>query len=126
MKTKFKNKLRYIAAGIFMMGLVANVSLSLTDPFVHVGTDLLAQTSGNSSGSGTGNESCPVNTNCDYATQAPDCDYTCVKIVINWLGQEVRLEEIVQGERIECFPSQGNRCKPQACTPVIGCPQGYS
>ena len=41
MKTKFKNKLRYIAAGIFMLGLVANVSLSLTDPFVFVGADLL-------------------------------------------------------------------------------------
>ena len=45
MKTKFKNKPRYVAAGIFMLGLVANVSLSLTDPFVHVGTDLLTQTS---------------------------------------------------------------------------------
>ena len=48
MKTKFKNKLRYVAAGIFMLGLVANVSLSLTDPFVHVGADLLAQTSSSS------------------------------------------------------------------------------
>ena len=47
MKTKFKNKLRYIAAGIFMMGLVANVSLSLTDPFVYMGIDLLAQTGSN-------------------------------------------------------------------------------
>ena len=57
MKTKFKNKLRYVAAGIFMLGLVANVSLSLTDPFVHVGTDLLAQTSGSSSGSNEGSSS---------------------------------------------------------------------
>ena len=56
MKTKFKNKLRYIAAGIFMLGLVANVSLSLTDPFVHVGTDLLAQ-NGSSSGSNGGSSS---------------------------------------------------------------------
>ena len=48
MKTKFKNKLRYVAAGIFLLGLMANVSLSLTDPFVHVGAELLAQaTSGN-------------------------------------------------------------------------------
>ena len=45
MKTKFKNKLRYVAAGIFLLGLIANVSLSLTDPFVHVGADLLAQES---------------------------------------------------------------------------------
>ena len=57
MKTKCKNKLRYIAAGIFMMGLVANVSLSLTDPFVFVGTDLLAQTNSGSS-SGAGNQPC--------------------------------------------------------------------
>ena len=51
MKTKFKNKLRYIAAGIFLLGLIVNVSLSLTDPFVHVGAELLAGTSGSSSGS---------------------------------------------------------------------------
>ena len=49
MKTKFKNKLRYVAAGIFLLGLIANVSLSLTDPFVYVGADLLAQTSSSSS-----------------------------------------------------------------------------
>ena len=53
MKTKFKNKLRYVAAGIFLLGLIANVSLSLTDPFVHVGADLLAQASSSSSSSGT-------------------------------------------------------------------------
>ena len=47
MKTKWKNKLRYVAAGIFLLGLIANVSLSLTDPFVYVGTDLLAQSSSN-------------------------------------------------------------------------------
>ena len=82
MKSKLKSKLRYVAAGIFLLGLIANVSLSLTDPFVFVGTDLLAQTSSGSS-SGTGNEPCPVNTNCDYATEAPDCDYTCVKIIVN-------------------------------------------
>ena len=47
MKTKWKNKLRYVAAGIFLLGLMANVSLSLTDTFVYVGTDLLAQSSSN-------------------------------------------------------------------------------
>ena len=47
MKTKWKNKLRYVAAGIFLLGLIANVSLSLTDPFVYVGTDLLAQSGSN-------------------------------------------------------------------------------
>ena len=47
MKTKWKNKLRHVAAGIFLLGLIANVSLSLTDPFVYVGTDLLAQSSSN-------------------------------------------------------------------------------
>ena len=52
MKTKWKNKLRYIAAGVFLLGLIANVSLSLTDPFVHVGADLLAQTGSNSSTTG--------------------------------------------------------------------------
>ena len=56
MKTKWKNKLRHVAAGIFLLGLVANVSLSLTDPFVFVGTDLLAQ-SGSSSGSNGGSSS---------------------------------------------------------------------
>ena len=45
MKTKWKNKLRYVAAGIFLLGLIADVSLSLTDPFVYVGTDLIAETS---------------------------------------------------------------------------------
>ena len=125
MKTKWKNKLRYIAAGVFLLGLIANVSLSLTDPFVFVGTDLLAQTSSGSS-SGTGNEPCPVNTNCDYATDADTCSYECVKIIVNWLGQEVRLTQSVGGEVISCFPSPGNRCKPQACKPVLSCPEGYS
>ena len=48
MKTKFKNKLRYIAASIFMMDLIANVSLSLIDSFVQAGTDLIAETSSSS------------------------------------------------------------------------------
>ena len=52
MKIKLKNKLHYLAASIFMMGLVADVSLALTDPFVYMGIDLLAQTGSNSSTTG--------------------------------------------------------------------------
>ena len=65
MKSKLKSKLRYVAAGIFLLGLIANVSLSLTDPFDSVGTDLLMQayaetaTSGDSGG-GTPCDLCVV------------------------------------------------------------------
>lgn len=44
MQIKFKNKFKYIAIGAFMIGLVTNVSLSLTDPFVELGKEMLAQT----------------------------------------------------------------------------------
>ena len=87
MKTKWKNKLRYIAAGVFLLGLIANVSLSLTDPFVHVGADLLAQTgsSNSSSSSGTGQvELCSASVTCtpqpipsSVSCKGYDPDYTC-------------------------------------------------
>ena len=56
MKNRSKNKLHHIAAGIFLLGLIANVSLSLTDPFIFVDTDVLSQVSG-SSGSGSSSSS---------------------------------------------------------------------
>ena len=69
MKTKFKNKLRYVAAGIFLLGLMANVSLSLTDPFVHVGAELLAQaTSGTNSGTNDGCETIVTATDLETIT----------------------------------------------------------
>ena len=52
MKTKFEKKLRLIAAGIFLLGLMANVTLSFTDPFLYVSTTMLSQT-----GSGSGSSS---------------------------------------------------------------------
>ena len=42
------SKLSYLAAGIFLLGLVVNVSMSVTDPFVFVDTDILAQASSSS------------------------------------------------------------------------------
>ena len=48
MKSAFEKKLNYIAAGIFLIGLIVNVSLSLTDPFIFVDTDILSRVSGSS------------------------------------------------------------------------------
>ena len=54
-----ETRLHYAAAILFLLGLMANVSLSLTDPFIFVDTDMLAQASGNgSSSSSSGDGSC--------------------------------------------------------------------
>ena len=56
MKNRSKNKLHHMAAGIFLLGLITNVSLSVTDPFIFVDTDVISQISG-SSGSGSSSSS---------------------------------------------------------------------
>lgn len=66
-------------------GLIANVSLSLTHPFVYVGADLLAQASSSSSSSGTGQvELCSASVTCtpqpipsSVSCKGYDPDYTC-------------------------------------------------
>ena len=58
-----------------MMGLVANVSLSLTDPFVYMGIDLLAQTGSNSSTTGQ----------CIRCDNIDDVDCQTV-----WIGDEMK------------------------------------
>ena len=112
MKTKFKNKLRYIAAGIFMLGLVANVSLSLTDPFVHVGAELLAQTgSSNSSGDSAGYQ---------YKTEtsghAKGTDGTCT------VEYDFEQTQCFGTGSVSCSPSYIiSNCQDSGCAPGQGC-----
>ncbi|WP_192348901.1 hypothetical protein [Algoriphagus sp. Y33] len=54
MNTKLNKIVKMAAVGIFFMALLMNVKLSLTDPFINMDNDALAQ----SSSSGTGQNSC--------------------------------------------------------------------
>ena len=49
MYTKLSKIAKTVAVGIFFMALLMNVKVSLTDPFVTVNNDVLAQTSSSSS-----------------------------------------------------------------------------
>ncbi len=49
MKTRFNKIVKTAAVGIFFMALLMNVKVSLTDPFVSLSNDALAQTSSSSS-----------------------------------------------------------------------------
>ena len=108
MKTKFKNKLRYLAAGIFMIGLIANVSLSLTDPFVFIGTDLLAQTSSGTTGQ-------PA---------------LCIETFIFESGKrEIRGDKIMRDQPgsdihegyVQTCEGSGTGCQPQDVKAIQGC-----
>lgn len=54
MNTKFNKIVKTAAVGVFFMALFMNVKLSLTDPFVSINNDALAQ----SSSSGSGPQTC--------------------------------------------------------------------
>jgi len=49
MNTKLKKIAKTVAVGIFFLALFLNVKLSLTDPFVTLSNDALAQSSSSSS-----------------------------------------------------------------------------
>ncbi|WP_339878757.1 hypothetical protein [uncultured Algoriphagus sp.] len=49
MNTKFNKIVKTAAMGIFFMALLMNVKVSLTDPFVSISNDALAQSSSSSS-----------------------------------------------------------------------------
>ncbi|PZX48680.1 hypothetical protein [Algoriphagus chordae] len=57
MNTKLNRLVKTAAIGIFFMALLMNVKLSLTDPFLTISNDALAQTSSSSSGGGI---TCPA------------------------------------------------------------------
>lgn len=54
MNTKLKKTLKITAAGIFVIALAINVSVTLSDPFSTVSNVVLAQTTGGSSNTGSG------------------------------------------------------------------------
>lgn len=53
MKTKFNKITKIAAVGIFFLALMMNVKVSLTDPFLRISNDAIAQTSSSSSGGGS-------------------------------------------------------------------------
>ena len=79
MKSTFEKKLHYIAAGIFLIGLIVNVSLSVTDPFIFVDTDVISRVSGSS---GSGSSSSSSGNDCNNACSPGQ---KCVNGVCVWL-----------------------------------------
>lgn len=82
MKTKFSKILKTAAVGTFFIALLMNVKLSLTDPFLTVSNDALAQSSSSSSSG----YSCSVEVICDdggsiSCTGTEDCH--------RWSGRSV-------------------------------------
>ncbi|REG78476.1 hypothetical protein C8N25_1339 [Algoriphagus antarcticus] len=70
MNTKLKKIAKTAAIGIFFMALFLNVKLSLTDPFVTISNDALAQTSSSSS-------SCSTCTKCEVSHIASENQGGC-------------------------------------------------
>lgn len=58
MNTKFNKIAKTAAVGIFFMALMMNVKVSLTDPFVFLSNDALAQTTSSSSSSSSSVKYC--------------------------------------------------------------------
>lgn len=54
MKTKLEKGLRYLAAGIFFTALILNVKFTLDSPYFLTGNELVAQTTGTGTDTGTG------------------------------------------------------------------------
>ena len=54
MKTKIEKGLRYLAAGIFFVALLLNVKFTLDSPYFLTGNELVAQTTGTGTSTGTG------------------------------------------------------------------------
>lgn len=87
MNTKFNKIVKTAAVGIFFMALLMNVKVSLTDPFVSVSNDALAQTSSSSSSNGmppTTASECKEDTMsiCSFET----IDWNGVRIIANAPG----------------------------------------
>ena len=99
-----KTKLYYAAAILFLLGLMASVTMSLNDPFPSVSSMLMAQQTGSGGGGGgISSSSCSPGNSCDKKKQptSMDCKQTKLQEVSNnyqaQAGQQVRLGSQISG-----------------------------